>query len=362
MKKLGIATLLLGVVALIAGLVMQFIVVPAAAQFPDDTDRSRTYEGELGVLLNAEALASNDLANLFLRDVPITVDRQVTALETDGGKALVSDTSVVNSPAGPILSSEDYYTIDRKTMEHVENFTDDDRVVSREGLVVGFPIGTDAQDYPGWNGDTQQVDTLTYVRQEERAGLDTYHFTAAGGPDRIVDPEMLAQFPPALPKAAIAGLLPALGLPDEAAAQVAATLEALPDPVPLGYTYSYETRYWVEPDSGILVDYAKDESRVVGVDVGGQFVPLTEVMQLSFAHTEETIAATVDEAKDAENLLFWVGRVLPWGLLAIGVVLTVLGFLWIQRGGNSRPPDEDSIDLSRSHRADIDQVTPTAGT
>lgn len=362
MKKLGIATLLLGIVALIAGLVMQFIVVPAAAQFPDDTDVSRTYEGELGVLLNPDALASNDLANLFLRDVPVTVDRQVDALETDGGNALVSDVSIVNSPAGPILSSEDYYTIDRKTMEHVENFTDDDRVTPREGLVVGFPIGTEARDYVGWNGDTQEVNTLTYVSREERAGLDTLHFTASGGPDRIVDPEMLAMFPPALPKAAIAGLLPALGLPDEAAAQVAATLEALPDPVPLGYTYSYETRYWVEPDSGVVVDYARDQSRVVGIDVGGQFVPLTEVMQLSVAQTDASVSEAADEAKDAENLLFWVGRVLPWGLLAIGVVLTVLGFLWIQRGGNRRPPGEDSIDLSRSHRADIDQVTPTAGT
>lgn len=344
MKKLGFATLILGVVALIAGLVMQFVIVPAAAQFPDDTDVSRTYEGELGVLLNAEALASNDLANLFLRDVPVTIDRQVTALETDGGEALVSDISVVNSPVGPVLSSEDYYTIDRKTMEHVENFTDDDRVVPREGLVVGFPIGTEAEDYVGWNGDAEQTAVLTYVGEEERAGLDTYYFTAAGGPDRITEAATLAQFPPALPKAAIAGLLPALGLPDEAVAQLGAVLETLPDPVPLGYTYSYDTRYWVEPDSGVIVELARDESRVVGIEVGGQFQPLTEVMQLSYVQTADSIAEAADDARDAESLLFWVGRVIPWGLLAVGAILTILGFLSIQRGGKSR------------------SVTPTPGT
>ena len=68
---------------------------------------------------------------------------------------------------------------------------------------------------------------------------------------------MLANFPPALPKATIEALVPALGLPDAATAQLAELLPALPDPVPLAYTYEYTSDYWVEPDTGVLIDFAK---------------------------------------------------------------------------------------------------------
>ena len=260
-RALGRTGVALATILIAAGLVLLFFVIPGLAQFPDDVDSDRAYEGELAIMLNAEALATMDLANVFLRDVPITIDRNVQTLEVDGGKALVSDTAVLLSPAGPIQSSEDIYTIDRKTMEHVANFTTDGRVIERQGLVVGFPIGTEAADYVGWNGDSLETNTVSFVREEEHEGLTTYVFAARSGPDPIRDPVLLASFPPALPKAVIEGLAPALGLPDELLGQLGQVLPALPDPVPLAYTYSYETNYWVEPRSGVLVDYSKMESR-----------------------------------------------------------------------------------------------------
>ena len=123
----GWTALTLGIVALAAGLVLLFFVIPGMAQFPDDVDTTRNYEGELGVMLNSEALATMDVENLFLRNVPVTIDRHIQTLEVDGGDALVSDSAVLVGPAGPIQESVDIYTIDRKTMEHVTNFTDDAR-------------------------------------------------------------------------------------------------------------------------------------------------------------------------------------------------------------------------------------------
>ena len=331
MKRLGPIALGLGAVLAAVGLVLLLFVVPNLAQFPDDVDEARQYEGDLGVLLNPQALAENDLANLFVRDIPITIDRQVTVLETDGGDALVSDTAVLNSPAGPLQSSEDVYTIDRKTMEHTDNFSSNTAVIDREGLVVGFPIGTEERDYPGWNGDTLETNTLTFVQAEEHDGLDTLYFTAASEPAPIVDPVLLATFPPALPKATLAALVPALGLPAEAAGQLAAVLEAMPDPVPLSYTYSYATEYWVEPNSGVLVDYTKNESRVVGLNVGDNFAPVTEVSQLTYELSDASIVDAVDDATSAKDALFWFGKVLPWGLIAAGAVLLLSGFAGISR-------------------------------
>jgi hypothetical protein len=342
MKRAATIGLGLGAILLLTGLFLRFLVVPDIvrlpyfvdlAVLPDDVDEARQYEGTMGVLLNSEALASNDLANLFIRDVPITVDRQVTVLETSRGDALVQDSAVVSSPQGPVpgLASDDFYSISRKTMLTSDRFEDDERVIPREGLVVGFPIGTDEKDYVGWNGDTLAPATLIFVEKQERAGLDTLYFTASSDPELIRDPGMLANFPPALPKAALAGLVPALGLPDQLVAQVSAVLETLPDPVPLSYGYAYETQYWVEPTSGVLVDYAKTESRSVGLEVGGSFVPLTEVLQLSYEQSDASVADAADDAEGAKGQLAWLGTYIPWGLIIIGGV-AVIGGLAAMRG------------------------------
>ncbi len=330
-RATGVIMVAAGVVALVVGLIVLFVVVPARAQFPDDVDRMRFYEGDLALMLDAEALAAMDLANVFMRDVPVTIDRSIETIEVDGGKALVSDESVVNGPNGPILGSADVYAIDRKTMESIDNFTDDDRVIDRDGLVVGFPIGTEAKDYTGFNGDTLEPNTISFVGEDEREGLDTYTFTAASGPDVITDPELLALFPSELPKAVIEGLIPALDLPAETVAGLAEVLPALPDPVPLAYTYSYETNYWVEPDSGVLVDYDKLESRSVAVTVGDQTLPVAEVMRLQYAQTAASVADAADDATDARNDLFWQGTVLPYALLAGGAVVLILGFILLRR-------------------------------
>ncbi|NNF55693.1 MAG: DUF3068 domain-containing protein [Acidimicrobiales bacterium] len=335
----------LGALLLVAGLIVQLLIVPGAKQFPSDVDVERVYEGTAGVLLNAEALQTNDLANLFIRDLPITINRNVKTLETDGGSALVSDISVVNSPAGPVQTTENYWSIDRKTMLSDDTFVSDERVIDREGLVVGFPIGTEKRSYDGWNGEAAKVDTLTYVDEQERAGHDTLYFTAASGPDRITAPSALASLPPALPQATLAGIVPALGLDAAAAGQLTEVLTVLPDPVPLAYTYTYNTEYWVEPRSGVLVDYAKTESRVVGIEVGGQFVPLTEVSQTSFTQTADSVAVTAKEASDAKSDLFWQGRILPWGLIAGGVILILLaGFVAV------RSRDGGEIDLATGNK------------
>ncbi len=330
-RATGVIMVAAGVVALVVGLIVLFVVVPARAQFPDDVDRMRFYEGDLALMLDAEALAAMDLANVFMRDVPVTIDRSIETIEVDGGKALVSDESVVNGPNGPILGSADVYAIDRKTMESIDNFTDDDRVIDRDGLVVGFPIGTEAKDYTGFNGDTLEPNTISFVGEDEREGLDTYTFTAASGPDVITDPELLALFPSELPKAVIEGLIPALDLPAETAAGLAEVLPALPDPVPLAYTYSYETNYWVEPDSGVLVDYDKLESRSVAVTVGDQTLPVAEVMRLEYDQTAASVADAAEDATDARNDLFWQGTVLPYALLAGGAIVLILGFILLRR-------------------------------
>lgn len=333
-KGMGITILVLGVVIFLGGLAVKFVVLPSQAKFPDDVDSTRNYEGELGVMLNAAALETGDMANLFLRDVPVTIARSVKTLEVGGDDgAVVSDHAVMSSPAGPVAESLDIYAINRTTMDAIADFSGDARILPREGLVIGWPIGSEPVDYVGWNGDTQQPTVLAYVGEEERGGLNTYKYHAAEEPAVIVDPVLLAQFPPAFPKDLLLQLAPLFGLPDEAMAQLGPVLEAMPDPVPLTYTFAFEKTYWVEPNTGVLIDIDVMESRAVALAVPGAPAPvaLAEVQHLEYVTTAASVQDAVNDANDGVNQLNLFGVYVPAILILLGAIGIIGGiyYVWV---------------------------------
>lgn len=332
--RLGaVIALVLGLLLVAAGLVVKFVVVPAYAQFPDDVDERRTYEGTLEVMLNTEALASFDLANIFIRDVPIRSSRHVTTEDTDGEKALVHEVATTVTADGtplPLLAEDDWYTIDRKTMEHIANFTDNQNVVdARQGLVIGFPIGTEKEDYRGWTDYYQTTVLLEFVAEEEREGMTTYHFRSQSAPQPIVDPVLLAMLPPGAPKSSLLTLGPALA-PPELIGQLGQLLPALPDPIPFSYLYGYETNYWVDPETGVLIDYTKDEAITIALQgevIPGGMAPIGEVLALTYEHTDESIADAKEDAEDGQRLLTIFGTIVPWSAVGLGALL-LLGGGW----------------------------------
>ena len=334
-KGWGVATLVIGVLLIAGGLIVRFVVYPSQAKFPDDVDTTRTYDGELAVMLNAEALQTGDLATLFLRNVPVTLSRQVKTVETGGDNgAIVVEDAAMESPAGMIAGSIDVYAIDRTTMEHIENFSDDDRVVRRTGLVIGWPIGSEQQDYVGWNDDTQSTVPIIYEGEEERGGIDTYRYRAMSVPEPIVNPVVLANFPETLPKDLIAQLAPALGLPDELLAQLGQLIEVLPDAVPLAYTYAFDKTYWIEPTTGVLIDTDVLESRVAAIAVPGQDpVGLAEVQNLTYTQSAQSVQDAVDDANDAKSTINLFSVTIPLVLVLAGLLLLVVGLYLLLRKG-----------------------------
>jgi hypothetical protein len=331
-KGLGWVILVLGVVFLVGGLAVKFVVLPSQAKFPADVDSTRNYEGELAVMLNAAALETGDFANLFLKNIPVTIARTVKTTEVGGNDgAIVSDHAVMSSPQGPLAESLSIYAINRTTMDAMEDFSGDVRILPREGLVIGWPIGSEGRDYIGWNGDTQQTTILTFVGEEERGGLNTYKFHAAEDPAVIVDPELLAQFPPAFPKETLLALAPALGIPDEMLAQLAPALEAMPDPVPLTYTFAFDKTYWVEPTTGVLIDINVMESRAVALAVPGAPAPvaLAEVQHLEYVTTAASVQDAVNDANDGINQLNLFGVYVPLILMLLGAIGIIGGIYYV---------------------------------
>lgn len=341
-NKMGAKLLLgLGAVAIIAGLVLRFVIVPGLAKFPDDVDSTRTYAGTVDILNRAEL--ENPSGNpLFFTGLPVISDRTVKVVEVDGDKALVQDTAnLVAAPGTPIAGarltgSDDFYTIDRVSMESIDNFTDNGLVMPREGLVVGFPIDTEARDYVGWNGDPAQTVTLEYAGREEREGRETYVFTAESGPLPIVDAGTLAEFPDALPKAAVPSLAPLLNLPDEIIGALDTLLPLLPDEIPLSYTYEFSARYWVDPDTGVLIDINKNDVRKAVVELPGVDLDPVVVYNLNYAPTEESLQAAVDDADEYGGQLRLGRTTAPIALWAIGAFLLLAGAYYLF----NRPPEQ----------------------
>ena len=250
-KGLPAALLVFGALLIAGGLILKLLIVPTLAQFPADVDTTRTYEGVV-TILNRNAF-EDTTQQLFFSDLPVVSDRTVTTEEVDGEKALVRDVSNLVAAEGTPLAgtrltgSDNFYTIDRKTMESIENFSENEAVLEREGLVIGFPIGTEKRDYAGWNGDPQLPVTLFYQREEERQGINTYVFAASSGPEIIKDPGTLSEFPKGVPRDSVPALLPDLNLPPELEASVSTLLPFLPPQLPIIYTYEFEATYWVDP-------------------------------------------------------------------------------------------------------------------
>ena len=110
--------------------------------------------------------------------------------------------------------------------------------------------------------------------------------------------------------------------------------------MPISYTFASQNNYYVDPATGILIDYDTTESRVAGVEIAGNFQPLTEVWNLSFEQDDESIAEAKDDADEAQGQLFWLGTILPWALIIGGVLLGLLGLRTRMQAG---PSDESGL-------------------
>src|SRR5512138_1068629 len=101
----GVGLAVLGVLCLAAAAILAWVVVPSKKQLPADTDTVRQFDGTAKVLLNPQALASNDLRNAIGNNVPVTARREVKVTATDGSAAQVSDDRVLSAGGQPVGKS-----------------------------------------------------------------------------------------------------------------------------------------------------------------------------------------------------------------------------------------------------------------
>jgi Porin PorA len=303
------------------------------------------------VLLNPQALAGGDYRNAIRTNVPVTAERTVKVVATDGNVAQVSDERVLLAGGQPVGQTSAKYAVDRTTMEAATTgFSSDWPVDQAQGLTITFPIGSEQKDYTGWVSDTQTTAPITYEREESKGGVNTYVYTSTVAAAPIKDPDILANLPQALPQTALGGLATVLPLTQQQIAGLAQALPRLANPIPLSYTYEATSTFWVEPATGIVVDVDRQETRKAGIGgPGGSVLAAVPVYDVTTKFMDQSVTAAVNEANDKKSDLTLFGTTLPWILAGVGALLLVVGLV-LALTGRGRGPTAATADTATTQR------------
>jgi hypothetical protein len=334
MAKTRIACAVVGVLSLVAAALLAWWITPSyVARIPSGKNIDRNYEGTFQTLLDPQALASGNLLGAIKQNVPVTVAQAVKVEQTSGNTALVSDSRTTSAAGTKVEQTKWQYAVDRQSLEAVSSHPSSWNVIPAKGLTVSWPFGAQKKDYQGWTPETQTTTPLKYLRSEKKQGITTYVYEAKVSPTKIVDPQILASLPKELPLSLIKLLGTSGILPAGQAGQLGQLLGQLADPVQLAYTFQDDTTFWVDPNTGLVIDVHRNQQRVAAIALPtGNVVPLIPAVAVTYQDTAASSEAAADDARHGHTVISWLGVYLPIILLALGVVLLALAaFLWMRR-------------------------------
>jgi hypothetical protein len=341
MRRWGIALAVAGVLMLVAGAVLRFVVVPREQVLPADTDETVTYTGDLTTVDVAAMLSGGQNAVVQL---PVTVARTLKVLQTSGDTARVSDSAIIKSSQGtvpPSLARTQYfYAVDRTSLAAVPSFPGK-TVTKAKGLVVSFPIGTEKKSYTGWVQETGTTGTVKYTGEDKIKGLTVYTFE---GSTTQAMPTPPTGAPTSLSKAQLGALAKALQLPASVQQQLAQALPALPDPVPLTYSFTQGDSYAVEPDTGIIVNMTRNTR--IAVSLGDLPVPPVPVLSLGIKYDAASVSDMAAKATDSRDQIQLYGTWLPLALGVLGLACLVAAVPIARRRADAEARER------RPHRTD----------
>jgi hypothetical protein len=277
------------------------------------------------VVLEARNATLLDYGTMKARTVPKvtivqTLKGDVAAAKridrTAGRDVVVWDgLSYVQGPDGKMVSQiPERYIFDAHSQApvHATGEMVDGDPVKRTGIEFKFPFLTQKRDYEYFDAQTRTTNPIHYRGTQDFRGLKVYYF------EQTV-PWTQVRFPKVMP---VKGITPQ---------SVAKT----------GTTRWYTTvrRFWVEPVTGAPVygeEIHKEELR------GGTLLGDREKVTAFAGHVkmrEDYIDHTVDLVKSQRLLLLLMTSYLPWGFLALGLLLLALSLYLEARGRRTAGPN-----------------------
>ncbi len=296
-RKIGVVLGVLGVLALVFGVVWMTVVWPRLAKIPADLVQQVDLQGTMTLFDPGQG-----------REVTHNVDghRKYTALSaTDDVVYLREDIWFEAAGAGQEVSRQQFMLgIDRVTRQNVDGLGD-----GCGGGHYTFPFDVKKDKvYPFWNeGNPVNID-CAFVEEQDFEGVHVYVFqmsTPAGG----------------------------LTLP--------ASFETP------AMTIEQTVTLWVEPVTGIPLQIEDHTKRFGDIPVPDPDFPNTAPMtyrQVTFYEddlkfTEDTVAGLKDDANAARTQVTLGKNLVPWLSVASGILLVLVSVFLVIRPGKAAAPE-----------------------
>ncbi|MFG1659610.1 DUF3068 domain-containing protein [Micromonospora chersina] len=319
--RVGAALFGLGVLLLVIAVGLPLYIAPAVTKLPYDLDRT-TSKAEA---VNARALKVTVVGDSVSIEVPQatlmstvevipqpedTADRLPKEL---AGKAVVWDVyQTVKNSGGEVFSQ--YSTelaLDRASGAAADwdeqwlNETGAEQTpvgnVTYEGQVYKFPFDTKKKEYLVFDRDLKRATPAKFTGTENVKGLEAYRF------EQRIENETLNT-----PESNIKTLIGRFA-PQATTGKV---------------VYSNTRTLWVDPVTGAYLKVREQQHKEFQPDNG----PVTVLLDADFNYTDDTIAKSVETAKDNRFKINMVRTYVPIGAGVLGVVALLAGMLLVLRG------------------------------
>ncbi|MEW2394848.1 DUF3068 domain-containing protein [Streptomyces sp. NPDC046862] len=322
-RKAGLVLLALAVFFTALSPLVRWYAFPRLAKIPANQYQDMVLEAKDATLLDYGTMRAKKVPKVtIVQTLKGNVEAAEKIEETAGRDVVVWDgLSYVQGPDRKMVSKiPERYIFDAHTQEpvHARGEMVDGDPVKREGLEFKWPFLTEKRDYEYFDAQARVTAPIHYKGTQDFRGIEVYYF------EQTI-PWTKVPFPKTMP---VQGITP------ESVARTGTTR-----------WYTTVRKFWVEPLTGAPVygeELHKEELR------GGTLLGGREKVTAFAGHVkmrEDYIRSTVDLVESNRTLVLLMTSYLPWGFLALGVLLLSLSLYLEARGRRPGEPEpEESLD------------------
>ncbi|MFI6853598.1 DUF3068 domain-containing protein [Streptomyces sp. NPDC050416] len=301
-RKAGLVLLALAVFFAALSPLLRWYAFPRLAKVPANQYQDMVLEAQNATLLDYGTMRARTVPKVtIVQTLKGNVEASERIEESAGRDVVVWDgLSYVVGPDGEMVSKiPERYVFDAHTQDpvHATGEMVDGDPVRREGIEFKWPFLTEKRDYEYFDAQARVTAPIHYKGTQDFRGLEVYYFEQTIPWTKVRIPKTL----------------PVKGLTLESVAETGTTR-----------WYTTVRKFWVEPVTGAPVygeELHKEELR------GGTLLGDREKVTAFAGHVkmrEDYITHTVDLVKSQRLLILLMTSYLPWGSLALGILLLAL--------------------------------------
>ncbi|WP_328882333.1 DUF3068 domain-containing protein [Streptomyces sp. NBC_00299] len=316
-RKAGLVLLALAVFFAALSPLLRWYAFPRLAKIPANQYQDMVLEAKDATLLDYGTMEARKVSKVtIVQTLKGNVEASEKIEKTAGKDVVVWDgLSYVVGPDGKMVSKiPERYIFDAHTQEpvHATGEMVDGDPVKRQGIEFKWPFLTEKRDYEYFDAQARITAPIHYKGTQNFRGVEVYYF------EQTI-PWTKVRFPRTMP---VEGITP------ESVAKTGTTR-----------WYTTVRKFWVEPLTGAPVygeEIHKEELR------GGTLLGDRDKVTAFAGHVkmrEDYIVSTVDLVKSNRTLVLLLTSYLPWGFLALGLLLLALSLYLEAR--SRRPGDPE---------------------